>query len=115
MAHAAIALGTLSGGGGSSTRWHQNYQAGADGRLCSETVGGDPVCFLIAGIPLDHPYHHRRNCRVGSIRRMRAVRWGVAGRIVWAWLLTIPLSAGSRRCLYPGRFLCPLNRSPISY
>ena len=30
---------------------------------------------------------------VGSIRRMSAVRWGVAGRIVWVWLLTIPVSA----------------------
>ena len=30
---------------------------------------------------------------VGSIRRRRAVRWGVAGQIVWAWLLTIPVSA----------------------
>jgi inorganic phosphate transporter, PiT family len=27
---------------------------------------------------------------VGSIRRLSAVRWGVAGRIVWAWILTIP-------------------------
>jgi PiT family inorganic phosphate transporter len=30
---------------------------------------------------------------VGSIRRLSAVRWGVAGRIVWAWVLTIPASA----------------------
>jgi PiT family inorganic phosphate transporter len=30
---------------------------------------------------------------VGSSRRVRAVRWGVAGRIVWAWILTIPASA----------------------
>jgi PiT family inorganic phosphate transporter len=30
---------------------------------------------------------------VGSIRRLSAVRWGVAGRIVWAWILTIPMSA----------------------
>jgi inorganic phosphate transporter, PiT family len=30
---------------------------------------------------------------VGSARRIRAVRWGVAGRIVWAWLLTIPAAA----------------------
>jgi PiT family inorganic phosphate transporter len=29
---------------------------------------------------------------VGSIRRLSAVRWGVAGRIVWAWILTIPAS-----------------------
>ena len=30
---------------------------------------------------------------VGSIKRLSAVRWGVAGRIVWAWVLTIPASA----------------------
>jgi PiT family inorganic phosphate transporter len=30
---------------------------------------------------------------VGSIQRLSAVRWGVAGRIVWAWILTIPASA----------------------
>jgi len=30
---------------------------------------------------------------VGSLKRLSAVRWGVAGRIVWAWILTIPFSA----------------------
>jgi inorganic phosphate transporter, PiT family len=30
---------------------------------------------------------------VGSLRRLRSVRWNVAGRIVWAWILTIPASA----------------------
>ena len=30
---------------------------------------------------------------VGSTRRLSAVRWGVAGQIVWAWILTIPISA----------------------
>jgi PiT family inorganic phosphate transporter len=30
---------------------------------------------------------------VGATRRLSAVRWGVAGRIVWAWILTIPASA----------------------
>jgi len=30
---------------------------------------------------------------VGATRRISAVKWGVAGRIVWAWILTIPLSA----------------------
>ena len=31
---------------------------------------------------------------VGATRRLSAVRWGVAGQIVWAWILTIPASAG---------------------
>ncbi|HXU08828.1 MAG TPA: inorganic phosphate transporter, partial [Blastocatellia bacterium] len=30
---------------------------------------------------------------VGSTRRLSAVRWGVAGRVVWAWILTIPAAA----------------------
>ncbi|HCS76188.1 MAG TPA: hypothetical protein DIW05_00100, partial [Syntrophaceae bacterium] len=30
---------------------------------------------------------------VGSTKRLSAVRWGVAGNIIWAWLLTIPISA----------------------
>ena len=34
---------------------------------------------------------------VGAIRRMSAVRWGVARQIVWAWVLTIPASALMRR------------------
>jgi PiT family inorganic phosphate transporter len=37
---------------------------------------------------------------VGSIRRCRAVRWGVAGRIVWAWLLTIADAAAVAALLY---------------
>lgn len=31
--------------------------------------------------------------RVGAVQRLCAVRWGVAGRIVWAWIFTIPASA----------------------
>jgi PiT family inorganic phosphate transporter len=30
---------------------------------------------------------------VGATRRLSAVRWGIAGRIIWAWVLTIPVSA----------------------
>jgi PiT family inorganic phosphate transporter len=37
---------------------------------------------------------------VGSIQRLSAVRWGVAGRIVWAWFLTIPLSMLSGAIFY---------------
>ncbi|MEP6594136.1 MAG: inorganic phosphate transporter, partial [Acidobacteriota bacterium] len=33
-------------------------------------------------------------------RRLSAVRWGIAGRIVWAWLLTIPASAGIAALVY---------------
>jgi PiT family inorganic phosphate transporter len=37
---------------------------------------------------------------VGATRRLSAVRWGVAGRIVWAWLLTIPGSAAIAALTY---------------
>ena len=37
---------------------------------------------------------------VGAARRVGAVRWGVAGRIVWAWILTIPLSAAVAATMY---------------
>ena len=37
---------------------------------------------------------------VGSLQRLSAVRWGVGGKIVWAWLLTIPLSAISGAIFY---------------
>jgi PiT family inorganic phosphate transporter len=37
---------------------------------------------------------------VGSLRRMSAVKWGVAGRIVWAWILTIPAAAAISAATY---------------
>jgi PiT family inorganic phosphate transporter len=37
---------------------------------------------------------------VGSTRRLSAVRWGVAGQIVWAWVLTIPAAAGIAALTY---------------
>jgi len=45
---------------------------------------------------------------VGSVQRLSAVRWGVAGRVVWAWLLTIPMSAIISAILFlPVNFLNP--------
>jgi len=37
---------------------------------------------------------------VGATKRLSAVKWGVAGRIVWAWVLTIPLSAAMSAATY---------------
>jgi PiT family inorganic phosphate transporter len=37
---------------------------------------------------------------VGAAQRLSAVRWGVAGRIVWAWILTIPMSAAIAAVAY---------------
>jgi inorganic phosphate transporter, PiT family len=95
MAHAAIALGTLSGG------WRIIHTMGSKitklqpvGGFAAETAGA--VSLFTAthfGIPVSTTHTITGAIvGVGSIRRLSAVRWGVAGRIVWAWILTIPAS-----------------------
>ena len=57
-------------------------------------------CLVVDGFTRDVPAVHNRHndsitgaiVGVGSTRRASAVRWGVAGNIVWAWVLTIPAS-----------------------
>ncbi len=64
------------------------------GGFCAETGGGVTIVFLsLLGIPLSTT-HTITGAIVGagSIRRLSAVRWGVAKSIVWAWILTIPCS-----------------------
>jgi PiT family inorganic phosphate transporter len=95
-AHAAIALGTLSGG------WRIIHTMGSKitklqpvGGFAAETAGA--ISLFTAthlGVPVSTTHTITGAIiGVGSIRRLSAVRWGVAGRIVWAWLLTIPMSA----------------------
>jgi PiT family inorganic phosphate transporter len=95
-AHAAIALGTLSGG------WRIIYTMGSKitkltpvGGFAAETAGA--ISLFTAthlGIPVSTTHTITGAIiGVGSIRRLSAVRWGVAGRIIWAWILTIPASA----------------------
>jgi PiT family inorganic phosphate transporter len=96
-AHAAIALGTLAGG------WRIVKTMGS--RLtklqpvhgfCAETAGAASV-FLASGLGIPVSTTHTITgsiVGVGSAQRFSAVRWGLAGRIVWAWVLTIPASAG---------------------
>ena len=96
MAHAAIALGTLSGG------WRIVHTVGSRitklqplGGFAAEAAGAITI-FLssIQGIPVSTTHVITGAIvGVGSARRVRAVRWGVAGRIMWAWLLTIPAAA----------------------
>ncbi len=95
--HAAIALGTLSGG------WRIVKTMGmritqlrpVDG-FAAETAGAMTLlgtAFL--GIPVSTTHTITGAIvGVGSLKRASAVRWGVATRIVWAWVLTIPASAG---------------------
>jgi PiT family inorganic phosphate transporter len=95
-AHAAIALGTLSGG------WRIIHTMGSKitklqpvGGFAAET-GGAISLFTAThlGIPVSTTHTITGAIiGVGSIRRLSAVRWGVAGKIVWAWVLTIPASA----------------------
>jgi len=96
MAHAAIALGTLTGG------WRIVHTMGSKitklkpiGGFAAETAGAITLFTSSElGIPVSTTHVITGAIvGVGSVRGLRAVRWNVAGRIVWAWLLTIPASA----------------------
>ena len=95
-AHGAIALGTLSGGWrivktmGSKITKLKPVQG-----FSAETAGAMTLFGATAfGIPVSTT-HTITGAIVGagSARRFSAVKWGVAGRIVWAWILTIPMAA----------------------
>jgi len=95
-AHAAIALGTLTGG------WRIVKTMGQkitklrpiDG-FCAETAAASSI-FLSThlGIPVSTTHVITGAISgVGAVQRLSAVRWGVTLRIVWAWVFTIPVSA----------------------
>jgi PiT family inorganic phosphate transporter len=101
-AHGAIALGTLSGG------WRIVHTMGSKitklkpvGGFCAETAGATALFgATLAGIPVSTTHTITGAIvGVGATRRISAVKWGVARRIVWAWILTIPM-AGSFAALY---------------
>jgi len=94
--HAAMGLGTMAGG------WRIVKTMGQ--KICllqpvhgfsAETAGS--ICLYGAtalGIPVSTTHTITGAIvGVGSTRGLRAVKWGVAGRVVWAWILTIPASA----------------------
>jgi inorganic phosphate transporter, PiT family len=97
ISHGAIALGTLSGG------WRIVKTMGMRithlqpvGGFCAETAGALTLFgATAAGIPVSTT-HTITGAIVGvgvsSTWRLSAVRWGVAGRIVWAWILTMPMA-----------------------
>jgi PiT family inorganic phosphate transporter len=95
-AYTAIALGTAMGG------WRIVKTMGTRitklrpfGGFCAET-GGAGTVFLASflGIPVSTTHTITGAIvGVGAANRLSAVRWGVAGRIVWAWILTIPIAA----------------------
>jgi PiT family inorganic phosphate transporter len=95
-AYTAIACGTALGG------WRIVKTMGTRitklrpfGGFCAETAGG--ITVLIAsrlGVPVSTTHTITGAIvGVGAAQRLSAVRWGVAQRIVWAWLLTMPMSA----------------------
>jgi inorganic phosphate transporter, PiT family len=95
-AHAAIGLGTLTGG------WRIVKTMGTKitklqpvGGFCAETGGAITLAVATSlGIPVSTTHTITGAIvGVGSTKRLSAVKWGVAGKIVWAWILTIPAAA----------------------
>jgi PiT family inorganic phosphate transporter len=73
------------------------------GGFCAETAGDHAVHRVGLGIPVSTTHTITGAIvGVGSAQKMSAVRWGVAGNIVWAWVLTIPASADRGRRLVVG-------------
>ena len=102
-AHTAIALGTLSGG------WRIIHTMGSKitklkpiGGFAAELAGAITLFGSAQlGIPVSTTHTITGAIMgVGSMRRLTAVRWNVAGQIVWAWILTIPASAIVASVLY---------------
>ncbi len=92
-AHAAIGLGTLFGG------WRIVHTMGSKitklqpvGGMCAESAAATAIWGVtLAGIPVSTTHTIAGAIvGVGTTQRLSAVRWGVAGRVVWAWVLTIP-------------------------
>jgi PiT family inorganic phosphate transporter len=105
-AHSAIGLGTMFGG------WRIVKTMGTKltklqpvGGVCAESAAASVLFFVSSrGIPVSTTHTITGAIvGVGSANRLSAVRWGVARRVVWAWLLTIPgaaiVAALSYKCI----------------
>ena len=94
--YVAIALGTLFGGWRIvKTMGQRITKLKPVGGFCAET-GGAITLFLATGLGIPVSTTHTITgaiVGVGATKRASAVRWGVAGNIVWAWIFTIPASA----------------------
>ncbi len=94
--YAAIAMGTLFGGWRIvKTMGQKITKLKPVGGFCAETGGAITLFTATAmGIPVSTTHTITGAIvGVGAARKFNAVRWGVAGGIVWAWILTIPCSA----------------------
>jgi len=94
--YVTIALGTMAGGwrivktmGTKITKLHPM------GGFCAETAAASSLIgATLFGIPVSTTHTITGAIMgVGATRRVTAVRWGIAGNILWAWVLTIPVSA----------------------
>ncbi len=94
--YAAIGLGTMFGGWRIvKTMGQKITKLKPVGGFCAESGGALTLFFATAlGVPVSTTHTITGAIvGVGSTQRASAVRWGVAGNIVWAWILTIPASA----------------------
>ena len=102
-AYSAISAGTLSGG------WRIIHTMGSKitklqpvGGFAAETAGAVSLFTATAlGVPVSTTHTITGAIiGVGTTRRLSAVRWGIAGQIVWAWVLTIPIAAAIAAVVY---------------
>jgi PiT family inorganic phosphate transporter len=94
--HIAIALGTLFGGWRIvKTMGQKITKLKPSGGFCAETAGGITLLLTaLSGIAVSTTHTITGAIMgVGATKRLTAVRWGLAGRIVVAWILTIPCAA----------------------
>jgi len=96
LSYLFIAMGTMSGG------WRIVKTMGSKitklapmGGFCAETAAAISIIgATIGGIPVSTTHTITGAIvGVGATKRLTAVRWGIAGNIIWAWILTIPMSA----------------------
>ena len=98
-----ISLGTMFGGwrivktmGTKITKLRPMGGFSAEAAAACSIIGA-----TVAGIPVSTTHTITGAIvGVGATKRLSAVRWGVAGNIIWAWLLTIPVSAGVSAVIY---------------
>jgi len=94
--HGAMGLGTLMGGWRIvKTMGQKITQLQPVGGFCAETAGAAMLfSATLLGIPVSTTHTITGSIiGVGATRRLSAVRWGVAQKVVWAWVLTIPAAA----------------------
>ncbi|HEV8592594.1 MAG TPA: inorganic phosphate transporter [Pyrinomonadaceae bacterium] len=103
MAHAAIGLGTLSGGWRIVRTMGQKITALRPiGGFSAETAGAISIIGAAwGGIPVSTTHTIAGAIvGVGATRRVTAVKWGVTRRIIWAWIITIPAAAAIAAAAY---------------